>query len=259
MFASPARRTFRDTLTWRIVAALPLLIFLPWGVYDYYESRVMNPFLSGLIVFFAGLFVFACVWAAKRRISIHTEGISYVSMVTEVDLRWAEIRETRYSQQPVNIGVHFGLLGLLVASISGKGNSVNRSLKVVGPRSLTISANIRDGREAISMVLEQINPRLRQEAERFLGSGGTAAFGNISLSPLGVIWKASDPIPYNSVVKCRIDGAKLRIKADGKWLDNIAVSPGSVPNVFVLMDMIDSRRTMTGQAPPVASVAGTYL
>lgn len=259
MFASPAQRTFRETIVWRLVAAFPFLAMLAWGIFDYYDRRTFDPVLWGFILFFLGLFVFACLWGAKRRITIHQEGISYVSLTGETDLAWGEILETRYSQQPMNVGAHFGLLGLLISSIFSKGDSMTRSLKVAGARTISISANIRDAREAIKVVLERVNPRLRQEAEHLLGSGGTVVFGNISLSPQGVIWKAADPIPYNAIVKCRLDGAKLRIKAEGKWLDNIAVSPGRVPNVFVLMDMIESRRTTTGSAPMVGSSAGLYL
>jgi hypothetical protein len=259
MFPSPAQRTFRDTFLWRVFAIVPFVILLGFGILDYSERHLFEPVLWGFTLFFFGLVVFAWVWAAKRRISLHQEGISYVSLTGDADLAWNEILETRYSQQPVNVGAHFGLIGMLIVYFFGKDNPANRSLKVIGSRTITISSNIRDVRELIKMVLERVNPRIRQEAERLLGSGGTVAFGNISLSPLGVIWKGAAPIPYNSIVKCRIDGSRLRIKAEGKWLDNIAVSPSRVPNVFVLIDLIESRRAATAPAPAMASSAGQYL
>jgi hypothetical protein len=206
---------------------------------------------------------YACVWAAKRQISIHAEGISYKSMMTEKDLRWDEITETRYGQQPFNVGVHFGLIGALIMAISKKGDKMIRSFQIIGPRTIKISSNIRDQHEAIHMVLQAVNPRFRQEAERILSSAGTVAFGGISLSPVGVIWKSKEPIPYSAIMKCRMDDSYVRIKAEGKWLDNIAVSAKKVPNVFVMLDMIEARRgAAPGQqtaAATAGSSAGIYL
>ena len=60
-----------------------------------------------------------------------------------------------------------------------------------------------------------------------------------------------------------MDGAFVRIKAEGKWLDNISVSPKKIPNVFVLLDMIEARRaTALGQQTAAAMAgpsAGMYL
>jgi hypothetical protein len=64
------------------------------------------------------------------------------------------------------------------------------------------------------------------------------------------VWKGKDPIPYDKIVKTRIDGANLGIKAEGKWLDNISVNTKKVPNVFVLLDMIEQRRAAAGQGSP---------
>ena len=263
MFSSPAQRTFKDNLTWRLIAAIPFLIMLVVAIIDYYDTQKFDSVLWGIAAFFALLFAFACVWASKRRISVHAEGISYKSMTNEVDLRWDEITETRYGQQPFNAGVHFGLLGLLIMAAAKKGDKMIRSFQIIGPRTIKISSNIRDQQEVISLVLQAVNPRFRQDAERLLNSGGTVSFGTISISPVGVIWKSKEPIPYSAIVKCRMDDAYLRIKAEGKWLDNIAVSPKKIPNVFVLLDLIEARRgTGLGQQTAAAmagSSASMYL
>lgn len=252
MFPSPAQRTFSDNLTWRITAALPLLGFLAWAIYDYYESRSFDLVLWGFTAFFAALFIFACVWAAARRVSIHAEGVSYKSLGKEMDLVWSEITETRYGQTPVNTAAHFGLLGLLIAALMKADDKVLRTLELIGPRKITINSNIRDGREAMRRILETLMPRFRQEAERMLSSGVMVSFGGISLTPAGVVWKGKDPIPYGKIVKARIDGAHLGIKAEGKWLDNISLNTKKVPNVFVLLDMIEQRRAAAGQSSPQA-------
>jgi hypothetical protein len=263
MFPSPAQRTFKDNLTWRLIAAVPLLIMLVVAILDYSDTQKFDAPLWSITAFFALLFALACVSASKRKISVHAEGITYKSMTNEIDLRWDEITETRYGQQPFNAGVHFGLLGLLFMAAARKGDKMIRSFQIIGPRTINISSNIRDQQEAIHLVLQAVNPRFRQDAERLLRSGGTLSFGGISLTPVGVVWKSKEPIPYNAIVKCRMDDAYLRIKAEGKWLDNIAVSPKKIPNVFVLIDMIEARRgTGLGQQTTAAmagSSASIYL
>lgn len=266
MLPSPPQYTFRDTYVWRIVAGLPFAALLAWGIYDYSASHSFDVVLWSFIAVSAALFAFACGWAAAKRISIHAEGVAYKSMLGEKDLRWEEITETRYVQQPVNAGAHFGLIGLLVSALAtrGKGGgAANRTFKIIGrTQRISLNSNVRDVQEAIRLVLAAVNPRFRQEAERALNSGRAVSFGNISLSPAGVIWKSKEAIPYNAIKVCRLDGAMLRIKAEGKWLDNIATNSGKVPNVFVLLDIIDERRAASGQgvgAVLAGSSAGQYV
>jgi len=46
MFISPARNTFRYTLSWCIAAALVFVPLLLWAVYDFYRSRQVNQVLA---------------------------------------------------------------------------------------------------------------------------------------------------------------------------------------------------------------------
>jgi hypothetical protein len=255
MFPSPARQTFRYTIAWCIAAALPFLALLAWGAYDFYESRSLDPALWLFIGIFALLFAYAWLWT-KTRVTLHEEGISYKSPFKQTDLRWNEITETRYGQQQINVALHFGLIGWLVAAIARSSGKVIRTLELIGPQKITIGSNIRGVQEVVRLVLAAVNPRLRQDAERLLNSGGTVPFGKISLSPAGVIWKSKEPIPYAAIAKSRIDGAMLRVKAEGKWLDNIAVPVKKVPNVFILLDLIDEKRSTQGQKT-VAAMAGS--
>ncbi len=257
MFPSPAQRTFKDNSLWRLIAATPFLIMLAIAIFAYFDTHTFDPTLWIIVALSALPLAYACVWAAKRKVSIHAEGISYKSMMNEKDLRWDEITETRYGQQPFNVSVHFGLIGALIMAIAKKGDKMIRSFQIVGPRTIKISSNIRDQQDAIHMVLQAVNPRFRQDAERILSSSGTVSFGGISLSPVGVIWKSKEPIPYSAIVKCRMDDAFVRIKAEGKWLDNIAVSPKKIPNVFVLLDMIEARRGPALGQKTAAAVAGS--
>src|ERR1700694_9448 len=257
MFSSPAQRTFKSNWFWRTAIAIPLLILLGLGIYDYYDRRVFEPVLWSLVAFFAVPFIFALVWAATRRIAIHEEGISSSSIIGRKDLRWDEITETRYGQRPVKSDNYLsGILWFVLSAIT-KGDTLIRSFLIMGPRTIRITSNISQAQEAIRMVLDTVNPRLRQDAERMLSAGGTAVFGHIALSPTGVVWKSKEPIPYAAIVKCRLDDAMLRIKGKGKWLDNIAIRPQSVPNVFVLLDMIEARRDSESGQQAAAAAAGS--
>jgi hypothetical protein len=253
-FLSPPRKTFRYTVTWCIAAALPFFLLLAWVAYDFYQSRHVDPVLGFFTGAFGLLFAYACLWR-KTTVTIHEEGISYKSPFRQKDFRWNEITETRYGQQPINVAVHFGLIGWLVAAMTGGNNKMNRSFELIGPQKITVNSNIRDVEEVVRLCLAEINPRLRQDTERILNSGGTVPFGKISLSPAGVVWKSKEPIPYAAIVKSKIDGSMLRIKGEGKWLDNIAIIAKKVPNVFILLDLIEGRRS--GVAPKTAVTAGS--
>jgi hypothetical protein len=211
-----------------------------------------------VLAFFTGafglLFAYAWLWT-KTRVTLHEEGICYKSPFREKDLRWDEITETRYGQQAINASVHFGLIGFLVAAMARSNSKMIRTLELIGPQKIVLNSNIRDVEEMVRLVLAAVNPRLRKNAEQILNSGGTVAFGKISLSPAGVVWKSKEPIPYTAIVKSKIDGSMLRIKAEGKWLDNIAVTAKKVPNVFVLLDLIEERRS--AMAPKTAATAGS--
>jgi len=262
MFMSPPRNTFRYTLAWCIAMALLFFPFLVWAAYDFYRNRQVDPVLAFFTVAFGVLFAYAWLWT-KTRVTLHEEGISYKSPFREKDLRWDEITETRYGQQPINAGGHFGLLGWLIAAAMARGNNkMIRSLELIGPQKIALNSNIRDMEELVRLVLAAVNPRLRQDAQRVLNSGGTVSFGKISLSPAGVVWKSKEPILYAALLKCKIDGSMLRVKAEGKWLDNIAVTAKKIPNIFILLDLIEEKRSTAAGKTTVAmpgSSANQYL
>ena len=261
MFISPPRNTFRYTLSWCVAAALVFVPLLLWAAYDFYRGRQVDSVLGFFTGAFGLLFAYAWLWT-KTRVTLHEEGISYKSPFREKDLRWDEITETRYGQQPINAGTHFGLLGWLIAAMARSNNKMIRSLELIGPQKIVLNSNIRDVEEAVRLVLAAVNPRLRKDAEQMLNSGGAVSFGKISLSPGGVVWKSKEPIPYSALVKCKIDGSMLRVKAEGKWLDNIAVTAKKVPNIFILLDLIEEKRSTVAGKTALAmagSSANQYL
>jgi len=257
MFPSPAQRTFHDTVTFRMAGAISFAGFLAWGLYDYHQTNIFEPALWTLIGIVGALCAYAFIWAAARKVTFHPEGISYKSLVTDIDIPWTDIRETRYSQTPLNVGVHFGLIGVLVSAAAGKGNKqMIRNLQIIGSRKITITSNISRVEEAMQLVFQNVNPRIKEQAERVLNSGGTVSFGSVALSTQGVIWKGKQPIPYNAIAKSCLDGPNVKIKSEGKWLNDVSVNAKKIPNVFLLLDMIEERR-QTQATMAAAAMAGS--
>ena len=140
MFMSPPRNTFRYTFNWLILSALLFVPLLVWAAYDYSQRRQVEPGLAFFTAAFGVLFAYAW-WRTKTRVTVRDEGIRYKSPFTEKDLRWDEVTETRYGQQPINAGMHFGLLGWLIASIASSSNKMIRSFEF--PISLVSAAKRR--------------------------------------------------------------------------------------------------------------------
>jgi hypothetical protein len=249
MLVSPPIRTLKDTFTGRLIAGLLFLGMLAFAYVDYSDSHTFDPWLWGFTTFFGVILAFAVYWAAIRRVNIHQEGISYVSPFKNAEMRWEEVQQTRYSQTPVNVGAHFGLLGLLVMAVAKKGTAANKGLVIEGPAKIKLTSNMKDVDEAIRLVLDAVNPRVLKQAEANLSSGMPVEFGPLSLTVQGVVWKKKDPIAYTSIVKCVIDGANFQLKSEGKWLNNVSVAANKIPNIFVVIQMIEARRATVGAAP----------
>lgn len=259
MFVSPPVRTLKDTFTWRILAALPFLGMLIFSGIDFSDSHAFDPWMWGFTGFFGLLFGFAIYWGAIRRVSIHQEGITYLSPFKNVEMRWEEVVRTRYRQTPVNAGGAGGLLGILiVALMSRRGGPMNKTLIIEGPAKIKLNSNMKDVDEAIRLVLEAVNPRLLKEAENSLSSGMPVEFGQLSLTVQGAVWKKKNSIPFASIVKCLIDGRNFQLKSEGKWLNDVSVEASKVPNVFVAIQMIEARRVTMGSAPMSKSMSAGF-
>jgi len=255
---SPPEQTYRQNLTLRLAAFLvPAIAWTIVGIIALDEPEVPATAV-GIAILLTILWVVLWVAVGKAEVTIHTEGIRRVTVLGVQEMVWQDIVETRFSQVPVShaAAAHFGLLGYLIAAASPGAASGQRrlALQTADGHKLKLSENWRDVENAIRTVLQRVNPRLRQEMQKQIQNNMTVKFGNVSLSQEGVIWKNKEPIPFHRIVKCKVEGANLRIKEEGKWLDNISVNTGKVPNVFVLMDLIDSLRA-GGRAQPIDPLA----
>lgn len=244
--------TFRHGYGWRIASIAPLLIAgtIFWvAQMDGPTQKEDVAIFWGIIALCAAVTVLTWIIVGKIAITMHAEGIARGSMFGSVEIPWNEIQETRYSQTPINYGAHFGLIGLVAALVaqrrSNDGASMQRNLKIMGldGKSIVISSNFADAEDAMRMVLDRVDPPMAEKVLTQVKNGETVPFGNLALSPAGVIWKSKEPIPYSALVKCKIEGANLGVKAQGKWMNNVSVNLKNVPNVFVFLKVAERMRT----------------
>jgi hypothetical protein len=156
------------------------------------------------------------------------------------EIFWDQISETRYVVNPINVAAHFGLIGLLISAASQK-KPANLTFRVIGSTGskITITSNFRDAREAIGLVLTRILPAMVADARGRIEKGETVPFGPIALSKTAIVWKSKNPIPLTDIKSAELAGNKLRVKCTGKWLDAIAVRSDKIPNVLVLLEVLD--------------------
>ncbi len=169
-------------------------------------------------------------------------------MLGITEIRWEEIASLYHDEVPMSHALlaHLGVLGALLMPFTGKHGSrtSQESLKVQtgDKRKISISTNYKNCRPAIDAVRAAVNPRLLAEYRRRLAQGDSIAFGKITLGPSGIGWKNRQPVGYSEIDKAYIGGRNLRVKVVGKWLDTISVPMRQVPNVFVLLDLVQEKK-----------------
>jgi hypothetical protein len=250
MFISTAQFTFKHGWAWRIFMALVSLALVAYAVVEYRDSHEIDPWYLRFVIACVALTVFAFIAIGKIEVRGHDEGLVRVSLFGVREMPWNDVAEYRYRQVPVNYAVHFGLIGYIIMLFTRNGSAGNlqRRLKIKGRDGsvITISENVRNNEEVIRLVLSRIQPRLLSEARTMLDSGAGVSFGKITVSRNGLSLKGKDPVPYANLGKPKIDGQKLRIKAQGKWLDLVAANCDTIPNIFILLDLVDEQMAKAG-------------
>lgn len=246
MFVSPAEKTYGQTMAIRVaiglLAAGAILVLLLVVYSDSFQSAPMWAWVS--VATIAG--ATAALWVAigKTRLSIHPEGVRYKSMFSEKELLWRDVKETRYKITPINVGAHFGLIGMAIQSyMSHRGDKsamVSQMLKLVGQDGtvIKVTSNTSNAKEAIAGILGKIVPPMVADIKKRIQNGETIEFGMISVSLAGVRWKSKEPVAFADISKAEIAGSSLKIGKQGKWLNYLSVGCHRVPNVIVLLETI---------------------
>lgn len=262
MFISPPARTCRYAAGWRLLAWVPLALWLFIAALAYSDNeKLTGPGWVGSGIACAALSYFFYLLFAREQVSLHQEGIAHSGLFGAREIPWAEVTETRYQQITAaqSAGAHFGLIGMLVAAAAarkGGGAKSSQYLQIVGQDGGKINlSNLHQGtKEVMQTILARVNERLLPEKRALLRQGGEVEFGKLKLSFQGVAWKDKAPVPYSELEFAGIAGSNFRLKAKGKWLDLVSVNARSIPNVFVALDLITEMRENRTLAPAESSM-----
>ena len=246
MFVSPAEKTYGQTMAIRaalaLVAAVTILIMLLAVYTD--SSQTIPAWAWATVAAIAGATVGLWVTIGKTTLSVHPEGVRYKSVFSEKELLWRDIKETSYKVTPIQVGMHFGLIGMAIQSYvnrqGGKSSTMSQILKLVGQDGtvIKVTSNTSNAKEAIASILGKIVPPMVADIKKRIQNGENVEFGMISVSMAGVRWKSKEPVAFADISRAEIAGAALKIGKHGKWLNYVSVGCHRVPNVIVLLETI---------------------
>lgn len=182
-----------------------------------------------------------CLALSKSALVINDSGVRRESIFSQQEISWNQVAETRYQVVPINVYMHFGLIGALIAMSSKKSGRAHLTLTLVGQdrKKLKVTSNYRNADEAIGIILSRLMPPLVQNAKSRIQRGETVQFGGLGLSATAVTWKGNS-IPVSEITKAELAGTNLQIKRNGKWLSAVNVKSNKVPDVLVFLDVLET-------------------
>lgn len=229
MFFTPPEKTYSYStgckiLAWlSFVAAALLAISVPAP--DWQKLR--QPEWMIALSVSAVISIVSWRFFSREVISIHSEGIACSGFFGAKEIRWEQIKETRYSQTLDSMGEPFSVVGIvvLVASSLKSDSRATQNLKIVSQDGTKIRLNkyLRDHRQLMWIVLSRVNPRLLNEVRARMKQGIPAEFGKLQLSLQGVRWGSKGPLPYEQIEVAGVLGPDFRIKASGKLFNFLSV------------------------------------
>jgi hypothetical protein len=234
-------RTYRQNTAWR--AVLAVLTFLPvaiaWTALDD-PTPTAHPTLLWITACLAVMYAAACIAIGKTVLTITEQGVRRESIFGVQELLWGQIKETRYVERPVRIGAHFGLIGMILTAATKSANRSNIVLTLIseGTR-LKVTSNFRQAREAANTILAKILPAMIASARSRLQRGEILRFGTITLTLTDLAWKSQPGVPLPELETAEIAAGSLRVKRAGKWRNFISISSDKIPDVFVLLELLD--------------------
>ena len=252
MFITPAEKTYAYSKGIRVLALVPFVLVAGIGalaVAPDWQKFEQPAWLAGLTAS-AALSVFLWMSFSRELISVHSEGLSHSGLFGAKEIRWEQVKETRYSQTTTaqNVGMHFGILGILIAAFVSRKADASKStqvLKVVSQdgTKINLTSQLQNHRELMKTVLSRVNPRLLNDLRIRLKQGMPVEFGKLQLSLEGVRWRGKGPLSFQQIEMAGIRGQSFCIKATGKWMNFLSVMASRVPNAFVAIDLIEELRS----------------
>lgn len=255
MIVSPPRQTYRQTYNARFGLAV---MFLGAALIVYFVAAdakwAPGNYVVGALVL---LTIVSWILIGKSSLTIHDEGIRLVTAFGTKELEWRLVREYRYRVVPVQGG---GLIGALMIAAArragGRAATTNLYLTLIGDdgKKLTVSSSFKDAYDAVGAILGEVHRQMRTRLDSEVHSTG-ATFGPLRLTARDLQWKSKDPVPLTELTSALIAGQRPRIKRKGKMFDHVAVRSDKVPNVLLLLELMEKHGVGAGAAPAVDPLA----
>lgn len=207
------------------------------------DARV--PFLIGGPILVA-LGALAFLQQNKSRVVVRTDGVERFGLRGRLwALRFCEMRELTYRAVKVRVG---GVVGLLLPALS---TQVHIALVDPNGRKYKVPVNLKAMDVLAERVVEQQTTAQFPAARAQLDAGETVRFGkSLSLDgeKLSVrkLFGGTKSCPLAELEKFSVENGALRIRQRGKTFAFASVQTGRIPNVFVLLRLLES---MPGQKP----------
>jgi len=235
-------RRFGAAYTGRIILALVVLGLLAGLWASQVDPRTKShPTLVWVSLALALAVIASWIVLGKSALIINAAGVRRESMFGQQEIAWTQVVETRYQVVPINVYAHFGLIGALIAMSSKKSGRAQLTLELIGDdrRKLKVTSNYQNADEAIGIILGRLLPPMIQSVKSRIQRGETVQFGGVSLSATALTWKSST-IPVSEISRAELAGSNLQIKRQGKWLSAVSVRSIKVPDVLVLLEVLES-------------------
>jgi hypothetical protein len=222
-----------------VLGVVGLLVGL-WASQD--DPRIAShPTLFWISIGLALAAFMFCLALSKSALTINDSGVRRESVFSQHEIAWSQVAETRYQVVPINVYMHFGLIGALIAMSSKKSSRAHLTLTLIGQdrKKLKVTSNFRNADEAIGIILSRLMPPMVQNVKSRVQRGETVEFGGLGLSATAVTWKGNS-IPVSEITKAELAGTNLQIKRNGKWLSAVNVRSNKVPDVLVFLEVLES-------------------
>jgi hypothetical protein len=235
-------RTFKQTASLR--SGLALLMFVPlaiaWSIADD-PSPLANPELLWITLSLAALFAALWILIGKTVLTITEQGVRRESIFGVQEIFWTQVKETRFIDKPVRVGAHFGLIGMIVAMATKSSARSNITLTLVSSDGiqLKVTSNFQQAKDAANLILARVLPTMLGAARSRIQRGETVRFGTVGLTATDVAWKSEPGVPLTELTSAELLAGSLKIKRSGGWRAFISVRSDKVPDVFVLLELLD--------------------
>ena len=196
-----------------------------------------------LIVFgvlLGGLGALAIVQQSKSKVVLRADGVERWGLRGKLwALRFAEIPQLHYRVVKVRLG---GLLGLLLPAL---GTNYHLSFADPNGKKRSLPGNLKSMDVLAERVVEQHTTSHFAAARKQLDAGEEVRFGKsvaLDKDKLSVkkLFGGMKSCPLGEIEKFVVAGGALKVRQRGKLMNFASIYTGGIPNVFLLLRLLDS-------------------